>query len=62
MENIAIIGSGNIWANLGRLFASKHNVTLGSRNPEQTRTKLPGIAVTDRPAIRRHISSLSINQ
>jgi predicted dinucleotide-binding enzyme len=47
MKNISIIGSGNIGANLARLFASKHNVTLGSRNPEQTRTKIPGITVTD---------------
>ncbi len=47
MKNITIIGSGNIGGNLARLFASKHNVTLGSRNPEQTRTKLTGITVTD---------------
>ncbi|WP_425506206.1 NADPH-dependent F420 reductase [Termitidicoccus mucosus] len=47
MKNIAIIGSGNIGANLARLFASRHNVTLGSRNPEQTRSKLPDITVTD---------------
>jgi len=47
MKNITIIGSGNIGANLARLFASKHNVTLGSRNPEQTRSKLPGLTVTD---------------
>ncbi len=47
MENIAIIGSGNIGSNLARLFASKHNVTLASRNPEQTRAKLPGFTVTD---------------
>lgn len=47
MKNITIIGSGNIGANLARLFASKHNVTLASRNPEQTRSKLPGLAVTD---------------
>lgn len=47
MKNIAIIGSGNIGANLARLFATKHNVTLGSRNPEQTRGKLPGLTVTD---------------
>ena len=47
MKNIAIIGSGNIGGNLGRLFASKHNVTLGSRNPEQARAKLPGVTVTD---------------
>ncbi|MBI5387598.1 MAG: NADPH-dependent F420 reductase [Verrucomicrobia bacterium] len=47
MKNIAIIGSGNIGGNLGRLFASKHNVTLGSRNPEQTRVKFPVLTVTD---------------
>ena len=47
MKSITIIGSGNIGGNLARLFASKHNVTLGSRNPEQTRTKLPGVTVTD---------------
>lgn len=47
MKNITIIGSGNIGGSLARLFASKHNVTLGSRNPEQTRSKLPGLAVTD---------------
>lgn len=47
MKNITIIGSGNIGANLARLFASKHNVTLGSRNPEQTRVKLPDVTVTD---------------
>jgi predicted dinucleotide-binding enzyme len=47
MKNIAIIGSGNIGASMGRLFASKHNVSVGSRNPEQTRTKLQGITVTD---------------
>ena len=47
MKNIAIIGSGNIGSNLARLFAAKHNVTLGSRNPEQTRAKLPGLTVTD---------------
>lgn len=47
MKNIAIIGSGNIGGNLARLFASKHNVTLGSRNPEQTRSKFPGLTVTD---------------
>jgi hypothetical protein len=43
MKNIAIIGSGNFGGNLGRLFASRHTVTLGSRNPEQTRAKLPGM-------------------
>jgi predicted dinucleotide-binding enzyme len=47
MKNIAIIGSGNIGGNLAHLFASKHNVTLGSRNPGQTRAKLPGLTVTD---------------
>jgi len=47
MKNITIIGSGNIGGNLARLFAPKHNVTLGSRHPEQTRTKLPGVTVTD---------------
>ncbi len=47
MKNITIIGSGNIGANLARLLAPKHNITLGSRHPEQTRGKLPGHAVTD---------------
>lgn len=47
MKNITIIGSGNIGSNLSRLFASKHNVTLGSRNPDQARAKLPGVTVTD---------------
>lgn len=47
MKNIAIIGSGNIGGNLARLFASRHNVTLGSRNPGQTRAKFPGLNVTD---------------
>jgi len=47
MKNIAIIGSGNIGSNLGRLFASEHNVTIGSRTPEQTRAKLPRFSVTD---------------
>lgn len=47
MKNIAIIGSGNIGGNLARLFASKHKVTLGSRNPGQTRAKFPGLNVTD---------------
>jgi 8-hydroxy-5-deazaflavin:NADPH oxidoreductase len=47
MKNITIIGSGNIGANLARLLAPKHNVTVGSRNPEQTRAKLPGIKVAD---------------
>jgi predicted dinucleotide-binding enzyme len=45
MKNIAIIGTGNIGGNLARLFASKHKVTLGSRNPEQARAKFPGIEV-----------------
>lgn len=45
--HIAIIGSGNIGGDLSRLFATKHNVTLGSRDPEQTRAKLPGLTVTD---------------
>lgn len=47
MKNIAIIGSGNIGGNLARLFVAKHNVTLGSRHPEQTRAKFPGLSVTD---------------
>jgi predicted dinucleotide-binding enzyme len=47
MKNISILGSGNIGGNLARLFASKHNVILGSRNPEHTRTKFPGFTVTD---------------
>ncbi len=47
MKNITIIGSGNIGTNLARLFASKHNITLGSRNPEQARSKLPGLTVMD---------------
>lgn len=47
MKNISIIGSGNIGGNLARLFTSKHHVTLGSRNPEQTRAKFPGVTVTD---------------
>lgn len=47
MKNITIIGSGNIGANLGRLLSAKHNVTLGSRQPEQTRAKHPGLPVTD---------------
>ncbi len=42
MKNITIIGSGNIGGNLARLLASKHNITLGSRNPEQTRAKFKG--------------------
>jgi predicted dinucleotide-binding enzyme len=49
MKNITIIGSGNMGSNLSRLFATKHNVTLASRHPEQTRAKLPGITVTDYP-------------
>ncbi|MBX7121475.1 MAG: NAD(P)-binding domain-containing protein [Opitutaceae bacterium] len=47
MKDIAIIGSGNIGGNLGRLFAAKHNVTLGSRDPEHTRTKFPDLKVAD---------------
>lgn len=47
MKNITIIGSGNIGSNLARLFATKHNVTLGSRDPSQTRAKLPGLTVKD---------------
>ncbi len=47
MKNITIIGSGNIGANLGRLFSSKHKVTVGSRNPDETRAKLSGLTVTD---------------
>lgn len=47
MKNITIIGSGNIGSNLGRLFASKHKVTFASRDPGQTRAKLPGLAVSD---------------
>ncbi len=47
MKNIAIIGSGNIGSGLARLFAPRHHVTLGSRQPEATRAKLPGIRVSD---------------
>lgn len=46
MKNITIIGSGNIGANLARLFATTHHVTVGSRQPAQTRAKLPGVSVT----------------
>lgn len=45
MKNITIIGSGNIGANLAQLLAPKHNVTVGSRNPEQTQAKLTGLRV-----------------
>jgi len=49
MKNITIIGSGNMGSNLSRLFATKHNVTLASRHPDETRAKHPGITVTDYP-------------
>ncbi len=46
MKTIAIIGSGNIGANLARLFATRHKVVVGSRNPDQARVKVPGLIVT----------------
>ena len=45
MKNITIIGSGNIGGNLARLLARKHQVTVGSRDPEQTGARLQGIKV-----------------
>ncbi len=47
MRNIAIIGTGNIGANLGRLLSAKHKVTFGSRTPEITGARLAGFVVTD---------------
>jgi len=45
MKHITVIGSGNIGANLARLFQAKHSLTVGSRNPVATQAKLPGIQV-----------------
>ncbi len=45
MKHITIIGSGNIGANLARLFSQKHSVTIGSRTPAETSKKLSAFKV-----------------
>ena len=67
--DLAIIGTGNVGATLGRLWAAQgHTVVFGARNPESTKLKgrldrsIPSASATDMPtaAARAEVVVLAI--